>query len=171
MLISGLLPRNSAPAAERGDPAPGHTTSGRVLTDLAGRGYEVGVPDLSGTVVAGPPYCSRQAEMIARSASGQAMIVAEFFEIGESRTLAWGRRPQAAAQLAAPGRGRDAIAIEEYERAFHAREAAVQHRPYFRRLVTSGPGPREPEHAFGVIAIPVLSMVLFTYLSGALPRD
>jgi len=46
-----------------------------VAADLAGRGYEVGVPDLSGTVAAGPPYCSRQAEVIARSASGQPVIL------------------------------------------------------------------------------------------------
>jgi len=42
----------------------------------------------------------------------------------------------------------------------------AQHRPYFRRLVTSGPGPREPEHAFGAIAIMVLFTLLFTYLFG-----
>jgi len=46
-----------------------------VAAGLAGRGYEVSVPDLSGTVVAGPPYCSRQAEVIARSASGQPVIL------------------------------------------------------------------------------------------------
>jgi hypothetical protein len=37
--------------------------------------------------------------------------VAEFFDEGESRTVAWGRRPQAAAlvaQLADPNRGWDA---------------------------------------------------------------
>jgi hypothetical protein len=46
-----------------------------VAADLAGWGYEVGVPDLTGTVAAGPPYCSRQAEVIARGASGQAAIL------------------------------------------------------------------------------------------------
>jgi pimeloyl-ACP methyl ester carboxylesterase len=46
-----------------------------VATDLVGRGYEVGVPDLSSTVTAGPPYCARQAEVIARSASGQPVIL------------------------------------------------------------------------------------------------
>jgi site-specific DNA recombinase len=43
----------------------------------------------------------------------------EFFDVGESRSVAWARRPQAAAlvvQLADPGRGRDAIAVGEYER-------------------------------------------------------
>jgi len=52
----------------------------------------------------------------------------------------------------------------------------AQHRPYFRRLVTSGPGLCEPEHAFGAIAIPVLFTLLFTYLfggalSGSPPRE
>jgi site-specific DNA recombinase len=59
-----------------------------------------------------------QAEALVR---GHGVIVAEFFDAGESRTVAWGRRPQAAAlvaQLADPGRGWDAIEIGEYERAF-----------------------------------------------------
>lgn len=30
----------------------------------------------------------------------------------------------------------------------------------------NGPGPREAEHAFGAIAIPVLFTLLFTYLLG-----
>lgn len=46
-----------------------------VAADLAGHGYEVSVPDLGGTVTAGPPYCSRQAEAIARSASGRPAIL------------------------------------------------------------------------------------------------
>jgi hypothetical protein len=47
----------------------------QVAADLAGRGYQVGAPDLTGTVSAGPPYCVRQAEMIARSDSGQPVIL------------------------------------------------------------------------------------------------
>ena len=46
-----------------------------VAADLVGRGYDVGVPDLTGTVGAGPPYCSRQAGVIVRSAAGQAAIL------------------------------------------------------------------------------------------------
>jgi len=46
-----------------------------VAAELAAWGYEVGVPDLTGTVAAGPPYCVRQAEVIARSASGQPAIL------------------------------------------------------------------------------------------------
>jgi Alpha/beta hydrolase family len=46
-----------------------------VAADLAGGGHEVGVPDLSGTVMAGPPYWLRQAEVVARGASGQPVIL------------------------------------------------------------------------------------------------
>ena len=56
------------------------------------------------------------------------MIVAEFFDVGQSRTVAWGRRPEAAALvalLADPGRGWDAIVIGEYERAFYGSQYAA----------------------------------------------
>ena len=56
------------------------------------------------------------------------MIVAEFFDTGESRALPWARRPQAAAlvaQLADPDRGWDAIVIGEYERAFYGNQYAT----------------------------------------------
>ena len=59
--------------------------------------------------------------------AGRGVIVAEFFDTGESRTLAWPRRPQAAAlvaQLADPDRGWDAIVIGEYERAFYGNQYA-----------------------------------------------
>jgi hypothetical protein len=46
-----------------------------VAADLAGRGYDVGVPDLTGTVAAGPPYCLPQAGIIARRAEGQPAIL------------------------------------------------------------------------------------------------
>ena len=55
------------------------------------------------------------------------MIVADFFDTGQSRTLAWPRRPQTAApvaQLADPDRGWDAIVIGEYERAFYGNQYA-----------------------------------------------
>jgi hypothetical protein len=52
-------------------PLVGSATWDLVAEDLAGHGCEVGVPDLTGTVTAGPPYCSRQADVIARSAAGQ----------------------------------------------------------------------------------------------------
>jgi hypothetical protein len=56
-------------------PLVGRATWDLVAADLAGRGYRVGVPDLTGTVAAGPPYCSRQAEVIAGSASGEPAIL------------------------------------------------------------------------------------------------
>lgn len=56
-------------------PLVGCATWEPVAADLARRGYERAVPDLTGTVTAGPPYCLRQAEVIARSASGQPAIL------------------------------------------------------------------------------------------------
>jgi site-specific DNA recombinase len=53
--------------------------------------------------------------------AGRGVIVAEFFDRGQSRRLAWRNRPQAAALLAAlsdPDRGFDAVVVGEYERAF-----------------------------------------------------
>jgi site-specific DNA recombinase len=64
---------------------------------------------------------ARQREQAGALVRGHGQIVAEFFDTGQSRTVAWARRPQAAAlvaQLADPGRGWDAIVIGEYERAF-----------------------------------------------------
>jgi hypothetical protein len=46
-----------------------------VAVDLAGRGYEVSLPDLTGTLAAGPPYVPRQAEAIARGASGRPAVL------------------------------------------------------------------------------------------------
>jgi hypothetical protein len=56
-------------------PLVGSATWDLVAADLAGHGCEVGIPDLTGTVMAGPPYCLRQAAVIARSASGQPAIL------------------------------------------------------------------------------------------------
>jgi hypothetical protein len=56
-------------------PLVGCATWDLVAADLAGRGYQVGVPDLTGTVTAGPPYSLRQAQVIARNASGQPAIL------------------------------------------------------------------------------------------------
>ncbi len=70
---------------------------------------------------------ARQVQQAVMLVAGQGVIVAEFFGTGESRTLPWARRPQAAAlvaQLADPDRGRDAIVIGEYERAFYASQYA-----------------------------------------------
>lgn len=56
-------------------PLVGSGTWDQVAAELSGRGYEVGVPDLTGTVMAGPPYGVRQAKVIARSASGQPAVL------------------------------------------------------------------------------------------------
>jgi hypothetical protein len=58
---------------------------------------------------------------------GHGIIVAEFFDSGESRVQPWARRPQAGAlvaQLADPDRGWDAIVVGEYERAFYGSQYA-----------------------------------------------
>ncbi len=71
---------------------------------------------------------ARQREQAGALARGHGVIVAEFFDAGQSRTVAWGRRPEAAAlvaQLADPDRGWDAIVIGEYERAFYGSQYAA----------------------------------------------
>jgi len=71
---------------------------------------------------------ARQREQAEALVRGYGQIVAEFFDVGESRTVAWARRPQAAAlvaQLADPDRGWDAIVIGEYERAFYGSQYAA----------------------------------------------
>jgi site-specific DNA recombinase len=70
---------------------------------------------------------ARQREQAGALIAGRGAIVAEFFDVGESRTLPWTRRPQAAdlvAALADPDRGWDAIVIGEYERAFYGSQYA-----------------------------------------------
>jgi site-specific DNA recombinase len=70
---------------------------------------------------------ARQREQAEALVRGHGTIVAEFFDVGQSRSLAWARRPQAAALAAAladPARGWDAIVIGEYERAFFGSQYA-----------------------------------------------
>ena len=64
---------------------------------------------------------ARQREQAGALVRGHGQIVAEFFDMGQTRKLAWARRPQSAAlvaQLTDLDRGWDAIVIGEYERAF-----------------------------------------------------
>jgi site-specific DNA recombinase len=64
----------------------------------------------------------RQRDQAGALVAGHGRIVAEFFDVGQSRVLPWPRRPQAAALLAAmadPDREFDAIVVGEYERAFY----------------------------------------------------
>lgn len=59
--------------------------------------------------------------------AGHGAIVAEFFDVGYSRRVAWADRPQAAKLLAAladPDRGFDAIVVGEFERAFYGNQFA-----------------------------------------------
>jgi site-specific DNA recombinase len=70
---------------------------------------------------------ARQLQQAMMLVAGRGVIVAEFFDAGESRTLPWARRPQAAAlvaSLADPDRGWEAIVVGEYERAFYASQYA-----------------------------------------------
>ena len=70
---------------------------------------------------------ARQRDQAAALVAGHGQIVAGFCDVGYSRMLAWARRPQAAALVAAladPDRGWDAIVIGEYERAFYGGQYA-----------------------------------------------
>src|SRR6266542_2568525 len=81
-------------------------------------------------------------------------IVAEFFDLGQSRSLPWKRRPQAALLLEAlkdPGRGFGAVVIGEPHRAFYGNQFSLTF-PLFehyggavvvaRSRRRSGPGER-----------------------------
>jgi site-specific DNA recombinase len=71
---------------------------------------------------------ARQREQAGALVRGHGQIVAEFFDVGLTRKLAWACRPQSAAlvsQLADPDRGWDAIVVGEYERAFYGSQYAV----------------------------------------------
>ena len=66
---------------------------------------------------------ARQREQGAALVADHGRIAAGFFDIGQSRTLAWAPRPQATGMvtaLANPERGWDAVVIGEYERAFYS---------------------------------------------------
>ena len=63
---------------------------------------------------------ARQVQQAMMLIAGRGVIVAEFFDTGESRTLPWARL--LVAQLADPDRGWDAIVIGEYERAFYGNQ-------------------------------------------------
>jgi hypothetical protein len=70
---------------------------------------------------------ARQLQQAVMLTAGYGVIVAEFFDIGESRELPWARRPQAAALVAAledPERRWDAVVIGEYERTFYGNRFA-----------------------------------------------
>jgi DNA invertase Pin-like site-specific DNA recombinase len=71
---------------------------------------------------------ARQWDQAAVLVGGHGRIVAEYFDVGQSRVLPWARRPEAAALVAAmadPGRGFDAIVVGEYERAFYGSQFSL----------------------------------------------
>src|SRR5690242_6210504 len=108
-------------AARSGRPPTGRSVRGGLRFAFYGR---VSTEDWQDPVTSR----ARQREQAGALVRGHGVIVAEFFDAGESRTVAWGRRPQAAALLALlpdPGRGWDAIVIGEYERAFYGSQYAA----------------------------------------------
>jgi site-specific DNA recombinase len=57
---------------------------------------------------------ARQREQAGALVRGHGQVVVEFFDVGESRSVAWGRRPQAGsvvAALADPDRGWDTVVV------------------------------------------------------------
>jgi site-specific DNA recombinase len=74
------------------------------------------------------PVSSRrwQFDFAAELVAGRGRIVAQYFDVGYSREIAWGDRPEAARLLAAiaePDRGFEAIVVGEYARAFYGSQA------------------------------------------------
>ncbi len=70
----------------------------------------------------------RQRKQAGALVRGHGQVVAEFFDVGQTRKLAWACRPQSAAlvaQLADPDRGWDAVVVGEYERAFYGSQYAA----------------------------------------------
>ncbi len=56
------------------------------------------------------------------------VVVEEFFDVGQSRSLPWSRRPEASRLLAAlkdPGRGFEAVVIGEPQRAFYGNQFSL----------------------------------------------
>jgi site-specific DNA recombinase len=71
---------------------------------------------------------ARQRDQARALVGGHGRIVAEFFDVGQSRVLPWARRPEAAALVAAMAdsdRGFDAIVVGEYERAFYGNQFSL----------------------------------------------
>src|SRR5260370_24005884 len=77
------MPANRAPAPRSEvarlvlvhSPLVGPQTWEPVAAEFRALGYDAVVPDLTGTVAAGPPYHARQAEVVARSAAGRGAVL------------------------------------------------------------------------------------------------
>ncbi|MEU8230493.1 recombinase family protein [Actinoplanes sp. NPDC048967] len=108
-------------------PAPPRTR-GHQQARCAGHGLRFAFYGRTSTGRFQDPASSRewQRQNATRVISGRGGIVAEYFDVGYSRALAWHHRPQAAALLDAaadPDRGFDAVVIGEFERAFTTGQA------------------------------------------------
>jgi len=71
---------------------------------------------------------ARQLDQASALVGGHGRVVAEYFDVGQSRVLPWARRPEAAALVAAmadPDRSFDAIVVGEYERAFYGNQFSL----------------------------------------------
>lgn len=83
----------------------------------------------------------------------QGSIVTEFFDVGQSRSLPWQRRPQSSELLAAlrdPDRGFEAVVIGEPQRAFYGNQFSLTF-PFFvhygvQLWVPEVGGPLDPEN-------------------------
>jgi site-specific DNA recombinase len=119
------------------DPDAGSTRSanevliGTPFTPLPGRsggGLQFGFYGRCSTEDQQDPESSRQWQLNRARAligSHDGVIVAEYFDIGQSRSLPWSRRPEASALLAElrnPDRGFDAVVIGEPQRAFYGNQ-------------------------------------------------
>ena len=84
----------------------------------------------------------RRANELIRPTCG--MVVAEYFDIGQSRSLPWKRRPEASRllrDLVAADRGFvDAVVIGEPARAFYGSQFALTY-PLFTHYRVATPGP------------------------------
>jgi len=87
---------------------------------------------------------ARQREQGEALVRGHGQVTAAFFDTGQSRAVAWGRRPRSAALVAAiadPDRGWDAIVVGEYERASAAPRSSTrrsqQHRLSYHSCTTA----------------------------------
>ena len=105
----------------------GRVRAGSRTTCAVGHGLRFAFYGRTSTEEFQDPVTSRawQREVAEAVIAGHGVIIAEFFDVGCSRRVAWERRPQAAALLAAradPDRWFDAVVVGEFERAFTDRQ-------------------------------------------------
>jgi site-specific DNA recombinase len=118
-------PSSVSPAGGSGGLAEWAEATGRRRGEVAGRGGlrfafygRVSTEDHQDPVTSRARRLSLATGLVA----GYGRVVAEFFDAGQSRTIPWARRPEAArlvTAMADPDRGFDAIVVGEYDRAFY----------------------------------------------------